>query len=835
MNRMLINATHQDEYRIALVDGQKLYDLDIQLPGKEQKKANIYKGRITRIEPSLAAVFVDYGSERHGFLPLKEISKEYFADIPASENAQPSIRQLLQEGQELIVQINKEERGNKGAALSTFISLAGCYLVLMPNNPRAGGISRRIEGESRNELRETIAKLSLPDDMGVIVRTAGVGKSEEELQWDLSILLQHWAAIKKVSDSRSAPFLIHQESDVINRALRDYLRKDISEILIDSPEIFEKVQKHLEQIRPDFVNRVKLHTLETPLFSHFQIEHKIESAFQRELRLPSGGSLVIDHTEALVSIDVNSSKATKAQNIEDTALNTNLEAADEIARQLRLRDIGGLVVIDFIDMTPVRNQREVENRLRDATRSDRARVQISRISRFGLLEMSRQRLRPSLGESHLLPCPRCSGQGFIRHIESMALSILRVVQEEAIKQSRHSQEKTYRYHVHLPLDVATFLLNEKRVNLFQLEENYDISIVIIPTQHLESPNYKIEKVVMEDEDTSGVTGTAKASYKLKEAPELDANSSSHATRPPQTQEQPAIDRSEFHIPRPNRTNNMSKFIKRVFSGFFNPEETSGLQTSKTAGEEKPQAAKPKDTRTTSDSREGKRRQQQRRGNRQRAPQQEAKSEKSQENKQRKTTAQSAPSSQDRSGKRHTPSEQQRNTSQQDGNKRRRQNNNPRGNRRKSPSSATITKEVKPSVEEHGDTSSKKIPPQESALPVEKPKKQGSPQVAKAKPINQVEKTMIEKVEKETKSIKPAVASEEKAPIPSIQEKKPTSPEPRLEGPKAIKIGADSFQENMPGIYRIASAEDKKAQADGNTENDKKQKNNDTKNSKTEEM
>ncbi|MEC8640008.1 MAG: ribonuclease E, partial [Pseudomonadota bacterium] len=463
MKRMLINATQQEELRVALVDGQRLYDLDIESPGHEQKKANIYKGKITRVEPSLEAAFVDYGAERHGFLPLKEIARTYFPKGYKFEG-RPNIKDVIKEGQEVIVQIDKEERGQKGAALTTFLSLAGSYLVLMPNNPRAGGISRRIEGDERTELKESLSKLDLPEGMGLIVRTAGVGKSYEELEWDLKVLLTHWEAISSVAEEREAPFLIHQESNVIVRAIRDYLRRDIGEILIDKTSIYEQALQHIQLVRPDFANRVKLYRGEVPLFSHYQIESQIESAFQREVRLPSGGSIVIDPTEALTSIDINSARATKGGDIEETALNTNLEAADEIARQLRLRDLGGLVVIDFIDMTPVRHQREVENRMKDAVRSDRARVQLGRISRFGLLEMSRQRLRPSLGESAHHVCPRCSGHGTIRGTESLALSILRILEEESIK------ENTGQIEAQLPVPVATYLLNEKRKSIQLLEK-----------------------------------------------------------------------------------------------------------------------------------------------------------------------------------------------------------------------------------------------------------------------------------------------------------------------------------------------------------------------------
>ncbi|OIQ24734.1 ribonuclease E [uncultured Vibrio sp.] len=487
MKRMLINATQKEELRVALVDGQRLFDLDIESPGHESKKANIYKGRITRIEPSLEAAFVDYGAERHGFLPLKEIAREYF---PAGYTYQgrPNIKEVLKEGQEVIVQVEKEERGSKGAALTTFVSLAGSYLVLMPNNPRAGGISRRIEGDERTQLKAALSTLDLPQGMGLIVRTAGVGKSAEELEWDLNVLLNHWGAIKQASDSNSAPLLIHQESNVIVRAIRDYLRRDIGEILIDSNTIYERALEHIRLIRPDFVSRVKKYDGEVPLFSHYQIESQIESAFQREVRLPSGGSIVIDPTEALTSIDINSARATKGGDIEETALNTNLEAADEIARQLRLRDLGGLVVIDFIDMTPVRHQREVENRLRDAVRLDRARVQIGRISRFGLLEMSRQRLSPSLAEASHHICPRCTGTGVVRDNESLALSVLRLIEEEALK------DNTAQVLAVVPVPIASYLLNEKRRSVNHIEKNQEVKITVVPNSDMETPHFEVIRV-----------------------------------------------------------------------------------------------------------------------------------------------------------------------------------------------------------------------------------------------------------------------------------------------------------------------------------------------------
>ncbi len=489
MKRMLINATQREELRVALVDGQRLYDLDIESPGYEQKKANIYKGKITRIEPSLEAAFVDYGAERHGFLPLKEIAREYFPSNYSS-HGRPNIKDALREGQEVIVQIDKEERGNKGAALTTFISLAGSYLVLMPNNPRAGGISRRIEGDDRTELKEALSSLQLPYGMGLIIRTAGVGKSADALQWDLSFRLKHWEAIKKAAEGRSAPFLIHQESNVIVRAFRDYLRPDIGEILIDNPKILDLAKEHISALgRPDFSSKIKLYSSEIPLFSHYQIESQIESAFQREVRLPSGGSIVIDSTEALTAIDINSARATRGGDIEETAFNTNLEAADEIARQLRLRDLGGLIVIDFIDMTPVRHQREVENRLRDAVRQDRARIQISRISRFGLLEMSRQRLSPSLGESSHHVCPRCNGTGTVRDNESLALSILRLIEEEALK------ENTKEVHAIVPVQVASYLLNEKRDSVSAIEKcQAGAKAIIVPNDQMQTPHYSVLRV-----------------------------------------------------------------------------------------------------------------------------------------------------------------------------------------------------------------------------------------------------------------------------------------------------------------------------------------------------
>ena len=501
MKRILINATQPEELRVALVDGQRLYDLDIESGAREQKKANIYRARITRVEPSLEAAFVDFGAERHGFLPLKEISREYFIKDPG--NGRPNIRDVIREGQEIIVQVDKEERGNKGAALTTFISLAGRFLVLMPNNPRAGGISRRIEGEDRAQLKDAMNGLDIPEKMGVIVRTAGIGRSTEELQWDLNYLVKVWEAITDAAQ-KPAPFLIYRESNVIIRAMRDYLRQDIGEVLIDSEDVHQDAMNFVQQVMPAYAPRIKLYQDEVPLFSRFQIESQIETAYQREVKLPSGGSIVIDITEALVSIDINSARATRGGDIEETALQTNLEAADEIARQLRLRDSGGLVVIDFIDMSPARNQREVENRMREALKLDRARVQIGRISRFGLMEMSRQRLRPSLGETSGVVCPRCNGQGTIRDVRSLSLSVLRLIEEEAMK-DRSAQIRAV-----LPVPVATFLLNEKRAAIAEIEQREHVNVILLPEPEMDTPHFQVDRLRDDQMDEE----EPKASYEM---------------------------------------------------------------------------------------------------------------------------------------------------------------------------------------------------------------------------------------------------------------------------------------------------------------------------------
>ncbi|WP_077278708.1 ribonuclease E/G [Thioalkalivibrio denitrificans] len=579
MKRILINATQPEELRVAMVDGQKLYDLDIEVPSREQKKANVYKAVVTRVEPSLEAAFVNYGSERHGFLPLKEIARSCLPGGGQDDGGNGgSIKDLVKEGMELIVQVEKEERGNKGAALTTFVSLAGRYLVLMPNNPRAGGVSRRIEGEDRSEIREALSQLEVPQGMGLIARTAGVGRAVEELQWDLEYLKTLWAAITEAAESRKAPFLVYQESNVIIRALRDHLRNDIAEIIIDDPAVYRQAQEFMQQVMPNNLRKLKLYEEHVPLFNRYQIESQIEAAFQRQVTLPSGGAIVIDHTEALISIDVNSARATKGSDIEDTALNTNLEAADEIARQLRLRDLGGLIVIDFIDMGPARNQREVENRLRDALEMDRARVQVGRISRFGLLEMSRQRLRPSLGESSQIVCPRCSGHGHIRSVESLALSVLRLIEEEAMK------EKTGRVLAQLPVDVSTFLLNEKRDAVNAIERRHGVMVTLVPTPDMVTPHFQVRRIRFDDvpEDLRD-----KSSYQMLPEPDVeevitDTTELPSIERPavqtirppipaPRPPEPPAPETAPGAIPQPGF---FTRVWKSLFAGTGSSETTS---------------------------------------------------------------------------------------------------------------------------------------------------------------------------------------------------------------------------------------------------------------------
>lgn len=561
MKRMLFNATQAEELRVAIVDGQNLLDLDIETLGKEQRKGNIYKGIITRIEPSLEACFVDYGTDRHGFLPFKEVSRSYFLGY---EGGRARIQDVLKEGMEVIVQVEKDERGNKGAALTTFISLAGRYLVLMPNNPRGGGVSRRIEGEERQELKAAMAQLDIPNGMSIIARTAGIGRSAEELEWDLNYLKQLWQAIEEAGKAHHDPYLLFMESSLLIRAIRDYFRPDIGEILVDNQEVYDQVAEFMSYVMPGNAGRLKLYEDHTPLFSRFQIEHQIESAFSRSVSLPSGGAIVIDHTEALVSIDVNSARATRGADIEDTAFKTNMEAAEEVARQMRLRDLGGLVVIDFIDMENPKHQRDVENVLRDALKKDRARVQMGKLSRFGLLELSRQRLKPALGESSHVACPRCAGTGVIRGIESTALHVLRMVQEEAMK------DNTGEVSAQVPVDVATFLLNEKRAELFAMEERLDVNVVLIPNIHLENPHYEINRIRTDDVEEDG-----EPSYKRVAEPEEDESAKpfggekAKAARP-----EPAVKGVRHTSPAPTAApekktswwDSFKAWLKRIFGG-----------------------------------------------------------------------------------------------------------------------------------------------------------------------------------------------------------------------------------------------------------------------------
>jgi ribonuclease E len=566
INRILINASsHNKEVRVALVNGQTLNNLDIETTGKIQKKANVYKGKITRVEPSLEAAFVDYGEERHGFLPLKEISSTYFT-TPVEDGVKPKIAEVLKEGTEVIVQVEKEERGNKGAALTTFITVAGSYLVLMPNTPKAGGVSRRIDGDDRNELCDLLRKLKTPEKMGIIIRTASVGKSIEELQWDLDNLLKLWEAINTLAEEKPAPFLIHQESNIIIRAIRDYLRNDVDEVLIDNPKILEEAKRYVTLICPDFIDRIKSYEDVTPLFSRFQIELQAESVFQREVRLPSGGSVVIDLTEALISIDINSARATKGSDIEETAFRTNLEACDEIARQLRLRDIGGLIVIDFIDMQVNSNQREVEDRLKNAVRPDRARIQIGRISRFGLLEMSRQRLRSSLTEASVLTCPLCNGQGAIRSIESLALSVARSIEENALKAN------TAQIRVYMAVDLATYLLNEKRRIISDIEARHNISVLILPNNHIKSNGFEIERLRQADMPTSAAR--LQTSYMIAESQRQSADKVPDELNletqkaPPQ---EPAL-KSIVVASKPENIKKKPGLLARLLSAIFKPKK-----------------------------------------------------------------------------------------------------------------------------------------------------------------------------------------------------------------------------------------------------------------------
>lgn len=557
-SKILINATQPEELRVAIVrEDRRLEDVDHEHGNKISGAASIHTGIVVRREQSLGAAFINYGAERHGFLPLKEIDKAYFVQEPKDAFSRININDVIREGQKLLIQVDKEERGNKGAALTTFISLAGSYLVLMPNNPRAGGISRRIEGEERDDLREVLSKLKIPEGMGVIVRTAGVGKSIEELQWDLDSLLHYWGTIQAAAKDRPAPCLIHRESDVVIRAIRDYLRQDIIEILADTPEVFAKIKEYIHQVRPDFAERVKLYEGKTPLFSHYQIEKQIETAYQRTVNLRSGGSIVIDHTEALVSIDVNSAKATGGKDIEETAFNTNIEAAEEIARQLRIRDIGGLIVIDFIDMFSMQHQRDVTNKLRDALKIDRARVRVGSITKFGLLEMSRQRLRPPLVEAVQKPCPRCDGQGTIRTTTSLALSIIRLLEEEA------TIEKTAQIQAHVPIDLATYLLNEKREEINEIEKRRDVRILVIPNPYIKTPKYKIRR--LNKSEIPSIRNIE--SYKLIETPKLEVPILEETPKFRKIEE-PAVSQMlpQEPSPKPKKTSKILEILTNIFKG-----------------------------------------------------------------------------------------------------------------------------------------------------------------------------------------------------------------------------------------------------------------------------
>ena len=586
MKRMLFNATHSEELRVAIVDGQTLLDLDIETLGKEQRKGNIYTGVITRIEPSLEACFVDYGVERHGFLPFKEVSRAYFQDY---EGGRARIQDVLKEGMQVIVQVEKDERGNKGAALTTFISLAGRYLVLMPNNPRGGGVSRRIEGDDRAELKEAMAHLDVPHGMSIIARTAGIGRSTEELQWDFNYLLQLWRAIEEAAAAHKEPYLLFMESSLVIRAIRDYYRPDIAEILVDNPEVYEQVSEFMSYVMPNNLSRLKLYTDHTPLFSRLQIEQQIETAFARSVSLPSGGAIVIDHTEALVSIDVNSARSTRGADIEETAFRTNMEAAEEVARQMRLRDLGGLVVIDFIDMEDAKHQRDVENVLRDALKKDRARVQMGKLSRFGLLELSRQRLQPALAESSHIACPRCAGTGVIRSIESTALHVLRLIQDAAMK------DNTGEVHAQVPVDVATFLLNEKRAELFGMEERLDVSVFLIPNTNLENPHYEITRIRTDD-----VEENAEPSYKRVAPPEkTESVPFSNSKGEKAARQEPAVKGLRHASPAPVVSQNASwwdsfkNWLKKLFGGTSGTAENTAPAAVAEMPEKEPRQARQK--------------------------------------------------------------------------------------------------------------------------------------------------------------------------------------------------------------------------------------------------
>jgi len=775
MKRMLVNATQQEELRVAMVDGQRLYDLDLETSAREQKKSNIYKAKITRIEPSLEACFVDYGSQRHGFLPLKEIARSYFKQNVKPGGGRVNIKDVLEEGQELVIQVEKEERGNKGAALTTFISLAGRYLVLMPNNPRAGGVSRRIEGEDRNEIREAMAALDIKEGMGLIVRTAGVGRNHEELQWDLDYLVTLWDAIEKASSERAAPFLIYQESNVIIRALRDYLRKDISEILIDNEELYKNAQDFMKQVMPHNMQKLKLYQDSVPLFTRYQIESQIETAFNREVRLPAGGSIVIDHTEALVSIDINSAKATKGGDIEETALNTNLEAADEIARQLRLRDLGGLVVIDFIDMYQSKNQRAVENRLKDALKVDRARVQIGRISRFGLLEMSRQRLSASLGEASQIVCPRCVGQGTIRGVESLALSILRILEEESIK------DKTAKVVAQLPVRVATFLLNEKRKVVSEIEERNKVELILIPNTTLETPHYEVSRIRSDDDSADDI------SHKLATDLQKEEPVSQQAAQPKAAGEEAAVQALSPAAPAPapqiTKTDKTSDgFIKSLWGSIFGGKKE----------EEKVQPKKPQDNRQRrgqQDNRRGQQKRPQQNRNRNRKPAGQRKEQPAKQQAQRKQDAEQKSADQSKQAPQKQPqtqSDSEQKPTRNEGNKgsRRGRRGGRNRNRRPDQNKATDNSQTgdSPATQNDNATANK---PVTTDSPATQPAAKQSPAPAQSTSAQKTDKPTSVTQEKPVPQAPKAAPAEKPKPVATSPEKV-SAPQPSAEVKQAPK-------------------------------------------------
>ena len=790
---MLINATHSEELRVALVDGQKLYDLDIEVPAREQKKSNVYKGVITRVERSLEAVFVDYGSDRHGFLPFKEISGFSIG----LDTVDIKDKSLIKEGQELVVQVEKEERGNKGAALTSQISLAGSYLVLMPNNPGAGGISRRIDGENRSALRAVLDQLEIPETIGLIVRTAGVGKSVEELQWDLNYLTQLWDAINVASEGRKAPYLIFQESNFVIRSIRDYLRADIDEVLIDSAESFNLARDFMQQIMPQYLSRVKLYEDTVPLFTRYQIESQIETAYGREVPLPSGGSIVVDPTEALTSIDINSARATKGADFETTALNINLEAADEIARQLRIRDMGGLFVIDFIDMGPSKNQRMVENRIKEAMKNDRARIQFSRISRFGLLEMSRQRIHSSLTESSLPVCPRCHGQGTIRSVESLSLSVIRILEEEAMK------DHTARVIVQLPVDCATFVLNEKRTEVTQIEKTHNVTLVIVPNKHLETPHFEIERI-----RTKEVQGDTLASH--DRAPIENKRAIQPYQRDPVTQQKAVVQNVMPATQQPApKVVESEGFLKRMISKIL-PISTS----------EEPVKEKPKQNTRSQQNRQQQRPKQgdaqNRNRNRNRNRNKNASQNKQgqqnkpdqKQNQPAKQTEKNATETKQQANARPDQAKQDANSSDKPPARKRRRTRRPNNNSENSTQKSADTSTVIANSSE----SAKPVPTEKSAVNKSTPVK-STPEPVKNKPSAKAEKTAkpeakraeSPKVEKPKTVVKPVETTKAKPTEATKSTEEPKEPAKATQETKAPKTGVRHPRRRRRTAVAIAKA------------------------------